>query len=231
VIAVNADEGTAAVTADEGVTLVLGDAAQASDTAGIALSEETIAESGADGSGAAAQGADEDFDYPAGVYDFQVQDLPVPGQSVRLVIPVAGGIPADAVMRKYTDADGWFDFVIDDNNAVASAAGTDGACPSVGSELYVAGLAEGDTCLQLTVQDGGPNDADGAVNGEYDDPSGIAEAAPVQVVEVPKQPASAPKVGGGCSVSQGPGDFGLLLLAMLGLLGLARKRLRLSPTR
>jgi MYXO-CTERM domain-containing protein len=114
---------------------------------------------------------------------------------------------------------------------VASAAGTDGACPSVGSELYVAGLAEGDTCLQLTVQDGGPNDADGAVNGEYDDPSGIAEAAPVQVVEVPKQPASAPKVGGGCSVSQGPGDFGLLLLAMLGLLGLARKRLRLSPTR
>jgi len=231
VIAVNADEGTAAVTADEGVTLVLGDAAQASDTAGIALSEETIAENGADGSGAAAQGADEDFDYPAGVYDFQVQDLPVPGQSVRLVIPVAGGIPADAVMRKYTDTDCWFDFVIDDNNAVASAAGTDGACPSVGSELYVAGLAEGDTCLQLTVQDGGPNDADGAVNGEYDDPSGIAEAAPVQVVEVPKQPASAPKVGGGCSVSQGPGDFGLLLLAMLGLLGLARKRLRLSPTR
>ena len=231
VIAVNADEGSAAVTADEGVTLVLGDAAQASDTAGIALSEETIAENGADGSGAAAQGADEDFDYPAGVYDFQVQDLPVPGQSVRLVIPVAGGIPADAVMRKYTDADGWFDFVIDDNNAVASAAGTDGACPSVGSELYVAGLAEGDTCLQLTVQDGGPNDADGAINGEYDDPSGIAEAAPVQVVEVPKQPANAPKVGGGCSVSQGPGDFGLLLLAMLGLLGLARKRLRLSPTR
>ena len=163
VIAVDADAGTAAVTADAGVKLVIGDAAQASGTSGIAVSEETIAASGADGGEAPSNGDDEDFNYPAGVYDFQVQDLPVPGQSVRLTIPVASGIPADAVMRKYTEAEGWFDFVIDENNGVASAPGEGGACPSVGSELYVDGLAEGDTCLQLTVQDGGPNDADGSV--------------------------------------------------------------------
>jgi len=224
VIAINADESSAAVTADQGVTLVLGDAAQASETAGIAVSEDTIASGGADGSGEESKGADEDFDYPAGVYDFQVQDLPIPGQSVRLVIPVPGGVPANAVMRKYTDTDGWFDFVIDEENGVATAAGDDGACPSVGSELYVDGLTEGDTCLQLTVQDGGPNDADGTINGEYDDPSGIAEAAPVLVVEVP---ASAKRKSiGGCSVAEGPGDFGLILLAILGLLGLARKQLR-----
>ena len=228
VIAVDADAGTAAVTADAGVKLVIGDAAQASGTSGIAVSEETIAASGADGGEAPSNGDDEDFNYPAGVYDFQVQDLPVPGQSVRLTIPVASGIPADAVMRKYTEAEGWFDFVIDENNGVASAPGEGGACPSVGSELYVDGLAEGDTCLQLTVQDGGPNDADGSVNGEYDDPSGIAEAAPVEVVIVPDT-SKRRKVGGGCSVSEGgPGDFGLMFLALLGALGLFRKRLLAS---
>jgi len=230
VIAVNADAGDAAVTADEGVTLILGDAAQASNTAGIAVSEETIAAGGADGSGESSKGEDEDFDYPAGVYDFSVQGL-IPGDTVRLVIPIPAGIPADAVARKYTDTDGWYDFVLDEMNMVASAPGEDGACPSVGSEAYVEGLTEGDTCLQLTVEDGGPNDADGVVNGEYKDPSGIAAPAPVRVVEVLKIPASAPKVGGGCSASQGPGDFGLLLLALLGLIGLFRKRLQVPSTR
>ena len=231
VIAVDADAGTAAVTADEGVKLVIGDAAQASGTSGIAITEETIAASGADGGEAPSNGEDEDFNYPTGLYDFQVQDLPVPGQSVRLVIPVAAGVPADAVFRKYTEADGWYDFVIDDNNGIATAPGEDGACPSVGSELFVAGLTEGDTCLQLTVQDGGPNDADGSINGEYDDPSGIAEAAPVQIVDV--NPAGYAKRktvgGGGCSVSEGgPGDFGLVFLALLGAIGLFRKRLLAS---
>ena len=228
VIAVDADAGTATVTADAGVKLIIGDAAQASGTSGIAISEETIAASGADGGEAPSNGDDEDFNYPAGVYDFQVQDLPVPGQSVRLVIPVASGIPANAVFRKYTESGGWFDFVIDEGNGVASAPGEEGACPSVGSELFVAGLAAGDTCLQITVQDGGPNDADGSINGEYDDPSGIAEAAPVKVVIVPDT-SNRKKVGGGCSVSEGgPGDFGLVILALFGALGLFRKRLLAS---
>ena len=228
VIAIDADVSTATVTADAGVKLVIGDAAQATDTSGIAISEETIAASGADGGEAPGNGEDEDFNYPAGVYDFQVQDLPVPGQSVRLVIPVASGIPANAVFRKYTEAEGWFDFVIDEGNGVASAPGEDGACPSVGSVLFETGLAEGDTCLQITVQDGGLNDADGLPNGEYDDPSGIAEAAPVKVVIVPDT-SNRKRVGGGCSVSEGgPDDFGLVFLALLGALGLFRKRLLAS---
>ena len=47
------------------------------------------------------------------------------------------------------------------------------------------GLTEGDSCLQLTLEDGGPNDADGEVNGVFKDPSGVAEEAPVQVVIPP----------------------------------------------
>ena len=38
------------------------------------------------------------------------------------------------------------------------------------------GLMEiGDDCLQLVIEDGGPNDADGVANGVVIDPSGIAE--------------------------------------------------------
>ena len=227
VIAVDADSSDAAVTADEGVTLVIGDAALANGTSGIAITEETIAASGQDGGAAPTNGSDEDYDYPLGVYDFQVQDLPVPGQSARIVIPLGTGVPADAEARKYTEATGWKAFVVDDNNAVATAAGSgDGACPGVGSELYVAGLTEGDTCLQLTLQDGGPNDADGEVNGEIDDPSGIAAPAPVMVVDVGSEAyQNRKKVGGGCSVGEGPGDFGLVLLAMLAGLGMLRKRM------
>ena len=227
VIAVDADTSEAAVTADEGVTLVIGDAALASGVSGIAITEETIASSGQDGGAAPTNGADEDYDYPLGVYDFQVQDLPVPGQSARIVIPLGTGVPADAEARKYTEATGWKAFVIDDNNGVATAPGSgDGACPGVGSDLYVAGLTEGDTCLQLTLQDGGPNDADGVVNGEIDDPSGIAAPAPVMVVDVGSEAyQNRKKVGGGCSVGEGPGDFGLVLLAMLAGLGMLRRRL------
>ena len=227
VIAVDADSSDAAVTADEGVTLVIGDAALANGTSGIAITEETIAASGQDGGAAPTNGSDEDYDYPLGVYDFQVQDLPVPGQSARIVIPLGTGVPADAEARKYTESTGWKAFVVDDNNAVATAAGSgDGACPGVGSELYVAGLTEGDTCLQLTLQDGGPNDADGEVNGEIDDPSGIAAPAPVMVVDVGSEAyQNRKKVGGGCSVGEGPGDFGLVLLAMLAGLGMLRKRM------
>ena len=78
----------------------------------------------------------------------------------------------------------------------------------------------------MTLQDGGPNDADGLVNGEIDDPSGIAEPAPVLVVELNTEGyQNRKKVGGGCSVAEGPGDFGLILLAMLAGLGMLRRRL------
>ena len=217
VIALNADAGTAAAQADEGVSIVIGDVANSSGNAGIGITEEQLATTPG--------GDDADYDYPAGILDFEVQDLAEPGASFRIVIPLAAAVPEGGVLRKFTEANGWNDFVVDDNNAVASALGEDGACPDLGSELYVAGLTAGDTCIQLTLQDGGPNDADGEVNGSYKDPSGIAEATPVQVVEINADGyKSRKKVGGGCSVVEGSTDTGLLVLLMLGLAGLLRRR-------
>jgi len=51
---------------------------------------------------------------------------------------------------------------------------------------------------------------------------------PVVVVEVPDVSSQRKVGGGGCSVSEGPGDFGLLFLALLGALGLLRKRFMTS---
>jgi len=217
VIAMNADSGTAAAQADEGVSIVIGDVANSSGNAGIGITEEQLATTSG--------GDDADYDYPAGILDFEVQDLAEPGTSFRIVIPLSAAVPEGGVLRKFTEANGWNDFVVDDNNAVASALGEDGACPDLGSELYAAGLTAGDTCMQLTLQDGGPNDADGEVNGSYKDPSGIAEATPVQVVEINADGyKSRKKVGGGCSVVEGSSDAGLLVLMLLGLAGLLRRR-------
>ena len=226
VLSVNADESDADMTADEGVKLVIGDAAAGGGVSGVAVSEETIAASGEDGGDAPDNGTDEDFDYPIGVYDFGVEELPVPGMSVNVVIPVGQAIPEDALYRKYTEEGGWVDFIADDNNAVKSALGADDACPGAGDDAYIDGLTAGDMCLQLTLEDGGPNDADGQVNGAIDDPGGIAIAAPVLVVEINAEGHQSRRKVGGCSVVEGPGDYGLVLLALLALAGLTRRRFR-----
>ncbi|HJL62411.1 MAG TPA: choice-of-anchor U domain-containing protein, partial [Pseudomonadales bacterium] len=127
-----------------------------------------------DGTGAVENGNDEEYGYPAGVFDFTVQDLPVPGQSVNVVIPITTGIPANAIYRKYEATTGWYTFVSDDDNYVSSAAGTSESCPAASSTVYEQGLTQGDFCVQLTIKDGGENDADGTANGIVDDPGGVA---------------------------------------------------------
>ncbi|MDH3976262.1 MAG: Ig-like domain-containing protein [Deltaproteobacteria bacterium] len=100
-----------------------------------------------------------------GYFDFLVSGLANPGDSVRIVIPQATAIPADAQYRKYTPSSGWGDFVEDANNSLASAPGQAGFCPPPGDAAYTAGLTEGHWCIELTIEDGGPNDGDGTVNG------------------------------------------------------------------
>ncbi|MBD1581577.1 Ig-like domain-containing protein [Pseudoalteromonas sp. S16_S37] len=109
-----------------------------------------------------------------GIFDYIAYGLPEHGQNYNLVLPQQLPIPANAVYRKYTQAKGWGEFVEDENNQVFSAAGEFGYCPPPGDALWQAGLTEGHWCVQLLVQDGGPNDADGEANGTVVDPSGVA---------------------------------------------------------
>jgi len=117
---------------------------------------------------------DEDpgYGFPSGAVDFEITGL-VPDSKAIVVVPLKLPIPDDAVYRKYVNSR-WLDFVVDDDNAVASAPGAGGACPPPGSNAYVDGLVAGFGCVQLTVRDGGPNDADWLANGIIHDPGGLA---------------------------------------------------------
>ncbi|MCC5860254.1 MAG: hypothetical protein JJT90_19050, partial [Ectothiorhodospiraceae bacterium] len=148
-----------------------------------------------------------------GIFDFEVRDIPAVGESVNVVIPQPVPVPQHAVYRKYDPQAGeWRSFVEDLNNVVASAPGKEGYCPPPGSSDYRPGLAEGDWCVQLTIQDGGPNDADGRANGVVVDPGGVGT---LNVAE-----ASGRSGGGGAF---GPWMLVALLLLLLMRFSAARR--------
>ncbi|BES70062.1 hypothetical protein RE428_10800 [Marinobacter nanhaiticus D15-8W] len=149
-----------------------------------------------------------------GVFDFTVDDLPQAGQSVRIVVPQRAAVPENPIYRKYSESAGWQDFFQDDKNQLASAPGEPGFCPTPGSGQYRPGLNVGDWCVQLTIEDGGPNDADGQANGSVLDPGGVATIAGLD------SSGKLKTSGGG---SMGPVSL-LTMLALAGLARVARKR-------
>jgi len=111
--------------------------------------------------------------YPSGLADFQVIDVG-PGGTAKIVLPLRTEVRDNAVYRKNVMGD-WIDLVQDESNSIASAAGADGACPEPGSPAYVPGLNPGDRCVELKLEDGGPNDADATENYVIVDPGGVAQ--------------------------------------------------------
>ena len=165
---------------DPGLVLSLGSTAMASGPdAAITLNDVQLY--GSNG-GQALAAEDPEFDYLTGVVDFSVRGLARAGDSARIVIPLGGTIPANAIYRKYFANIGWQSFVEDANNRVESAPGTAASCPAPGSSLYRPGLTEGDRCVQLTINDGGPNDADGTADRVIRDPGGVAMRSVVVVL-------------------------------------------------
>ena len=117
---------------------------------------------------------DPDYIYPVGLYDFTISGA-MPGRSYYLVIPVVSPITEGQVFRKYMGGNiGWQNFTEDAKNTIFSAKALDGACPEPASRLYDYGLQVGNNCIQIYIEDGGPNDADRKVNGIVTDPAGIA---------------------------------------------------------
>ncbi len=154
-----------------GLTLVRGSTTQAASRFGALLSDSDI-ESFGSVSGTAPVNGEDSFSHVGGIYDFEIRGL-IPGSSASIVIPLQSAIPRNGVYRKFNPATGWADFVVDNNNLIASTAGDLGACPEPGSSAYVNGLQYLDNCIQLTIQDGGANDTDNSVNGVINDPSTV----------------------------------------------------------
>jgi MYXO-CTERM domain-containing protein len=153
------------VQSEPGTTLMLGGIALGLGKNNVMVTESEIA--------ALTDVGDTSYDYPEALIDFAVTGAEF-GHSYTLVVPLSVVLPEGAVYRKYSTLGGWANFVENATNALSSAMTVEGVCPELGSDAYTLGLTAGDDCLQLLMEDGGPNDADGAVNGTLVDPGGIA---------------------------------------------------------
>ena len=157
-------------------------------------------------------------DNVGGLFDFDILGLNSIGQSVKVAIHLQGGavIPTGAVYRKYdSNTSTWSDFVIDADNAIHSAASVAGECPLAGDASYSTALDDsnasvGHDCIQLTIKDGGPNDADDLENAEIKDPGGIYATSTT---------SNNKKSKGGW------GSFGIYSLLILALFGLSSQLL------
>ncbi|QIZ76862.1 FG-GAP-like repeat-containing protein [Ferrimonas lipolytica] len=153
------------VEVETGACLHLGETLYGQASGGLLVSEEEIEQS---------IGMCSEADYTGGLYDFVVTDLSQVGGSYHVVIPQRSPIPNNAVYRNYLDAVGWVEFVEDDRNQVSSAAGDQGYCPSPLDDSWTSGLTAGHWCVNLYLEDGGPNDADGEANGRIVNLGGVA---------------------------------------------------------
>jgi hypothetical protein len=216
--------------ADAGVNLRLGATAMSTGVASalVELQDLPGAASGQQGSQV----------FPGGLFDFVITGLAEQGQSVRVVLPQLVPLAGTAVYRKYIPGRGWQDFVTDGGNGIASAPGSDGVCPAPGDVAWRDGLRSGDYCVRLTIQDGGPNDADGLRNGVIRDPGGVG-SAPAAAADGGSSSGSSGSSssgggggGGGCML----GDTGLpvdpvwLLMLAIPAAGCLRRRRRSYPT-
>ncbi len=189
-----------------GLSLQLGETAVRAGANGSEISLEELETLGNEGSPV---DVDTEFEFDGGLFDFVVSGLSQRGQSITVVLPQLVPIPENAQYRKFINGD-WQDFVEDANNSVASASSVEGVCPAPASGDYVLGLIEGDDCVQLRIEDGGPNDADGEANGVVRDPGGVGISTGV--------------VSGGGSSSSGGGSMGIYTLILVLALGLLRRR-------
>lgn len=109
------------------------------------------------------------------IWDFKISGLENIGDSVPVVFGLEKPLPARVTYKKFHPINGWQDFVVDGVNAIKSARKYDGTnCPRIEDGLYNEGLAEGNDCIYLLIEDGGPNDSDGVVNGIVEDPGTLA---------------------------------------------------------
>ena len=160
-----------------------------------------------------------------GCFDFKVTGVTA-GASVKTVLLLNAPIPAgdffhkNIVYRKKINGT-WQDFDTSTGDVYASAPAISTnplKCPGPGSFSYGSGINAGDRCLQLTIKDGGPNDADGAADGTVTDPGGIGVGASVVST------IADPSFEGG-SVIGGSGAIGWGALAgLFALLGFRRRK-------
>jgi VCBS repeat-containing protein len=156
-----------ALRTEAGLSLVIGEAALRAGRFGVRLQQRDVP-------------IDADYAILGAIYDFEIHGLNEARRTASVVLPLVQALPAGALWRKHHDGH-WHTFVVAGNDALFSARRVEGACPDIDDGLWQAGLTAGHDCVKLQLTDGGPNDADGRVNGVIRDPSGpaVRRAAPM----------------------------------------------------
>ncbi len=152
---------------------------------------------------------DHQLDYPAGIIDVEIHRNII-GSSAQLVIPQTNPLDAESVYQVLS-ASAQHVFIEDQFNQLASTLGEAGICPPPGSPAYTVGLQPNHHCVQLTVEDGGPNDRDGQNNGVIS----ITSGASINADSVPppgpiEPPVETPPANQGSRNSGGGGALYLL---------------------
>jgi len=199
----------------DGLNLRSGDIITASGKSGNSITPDDIKAHGGPDGGPALYPVDDEL-IPHQIVDFEISGLTTPGQSVSIVIPQENPIPENPAYRKYMPHAGWVTFTENDSNSLASASKVNGICPGPEDSAYVSGLTEGDDCIRLTIEDGGPNDADQQANSIIKDPGGVSTAVATATSTTTNNTNSTE------SESSGGGGSGLSLLWLLLTLGALR---------
>ncbi len=223
----SSDKGKFSMESEPGVRLLLGAVAMEDNEGGAQVDDDTLIKSSIYNQ----YGKDTNYTNVGGLFDFEMSELSVKGESVRLVIPQRTAIPVGAIYRKLHSQYGWQDFTVDSKNKLYSAAGKAGVCPSPNDASYQEGLTTGHWCLMMLIEDGGANDTDGEANGTIVDPGGISVANPVESITetisiIPATPESiepasttAPATAEASSGGGGGGSMGtFFILSLLFLL-------------
>jgi hypothetical protein len=157
-------------------------------------------------------------------FDFTVAGMTNP--EVKVILPLSSALSQGTVYRKFSAGE-WRDFDTSSGDTVESASVAPGAeCALLDEAAWQSGLLAGNNCIRLTITDGGPNDADGAANGQVQDPggAGVPVSGDGGVAAGPSD-----TIGGGCIIAadrRGPGrggDWWLLVGCLFGLGILARR--------
>ncbi|NND91827.1 MAG: hypothetical protein HKN42_13280 [Granulosicoccus sp.] len=142
-------------------------------------------------------------------------DVGASSGEAMVILQLGTNLPLNPVIRVFDSGSGdWRNFNDGGNDQIASAPATDTGCPARTSANYVPGLASGLSCVRISVQDGGPNDADGTGNGRVELMMNIARARFDDPDNGPDTVDISPSKGGG--------GVGYFLLALLLFTGLAR---------
>ncbi len=161
--------------ASEGLKLKSGNIIIASGKSGNRITPADIRRYGSPSGGLALYPVGSDL-IPTQIVDFEISGLTMPGQSISIVIPQDDPIPENPLYRKYMPHAGWMTFVENNLNSLASASKINDICPIAEDPAYTSGLTAGNNCIRLTIEDGGPNDADQQANSVIRDPGGVTTA-------------------------------------------------------